>query len=228
MSFTPYTYLLKWSSTGMKYYGVRYAKNCTPADLWNPYKTSSKYVKEYVELHGNPDIIEIRKVFDSADKARLWEHKVLKNLSAASRSDYLNRTDNHSISPEDCGKAAKLAAPKRRGRTKFNHPGVARMAAKKAGRTKETHQYIADHALKLSGRTKENYEYLQRKSIKTAEQFAGSWEIIDSFGSVEQVTNLSNWCREKGIKRGSVRHGISRYGYRFINTASKEIQECHR
>lgn len=224
MPSTPYTYLLEWSSTGMRYYGVRYAKNCNPVDLWNPYKTSSKYVKEYVTLYGDPDVIKIRKTFDSVDKARDWEHKVLKKISASSRTDYLNRTDNHSIAPEDCGKAARLAAPKRRGRTKFNHSGVARMAAKKSGRTKETHQYIADHARKLAGRTKENYEYLRSKSAKTSIQFASTWEVTHSTSEVEKITNLSSWCREKGIKRGSVRHGISRYGYRFINIQSRNIQ----
>lgn len=223
MSSIPYTYLLEWSSTGMKYYGVRYAKNCDPVDLWNPYKTSSKYVKEYVALNGAPDIIQVRKTFNSVSDARLWEHRVLKRIGAATRLDYLNRTDNHSISPEDCGKAAKIAAPKRRGRTKFNDSGVASAALKRTGRTKETHQHIAEQARKLRGRTKDHYEYLQRKAIATSVQCASHWEITGPSGT-ETITNLSNWCREKGIKRGSVRHGISRYGYRFINISTKENQ----
>lgn len=94
MSNVPYTYLLKWTSTGMKYYGVRYAKGCTPTDLWVKYFTSSDLVKEYVESHGNPDIIQIRKVFDTADSARKWEERVLKKLGVVSRNDYLNATDN--------------------------------------------------------------------------------------------------------------------------------------
>jgi hypothetical protein len=223
MTSTPYTYLLEWSLTGMKYYGVRYAKNCTPVDLWNPYQTSSKYVKEYVSLYGNPDIVQIRKTFRSVPDARLWEHKVLKRIGAASRSDYLNRTDNYSISPEDAGKAAKIAAPKRRGRTKFNNAGLASASLKLTGRTKETHPHIAEQALKLTGRTKDQYEYLQRKAVATSIQFASNWEITGPNGT-ETVFNLSIWCKEKGIKRGSVRHGISRYGYSFINTSTKEIQ----
>ena len=66
----PYTYLIGWSDLNTYYYGVRFAKRCKPADLWNPYKTSSKHVKKFIELHGDPDIIQVRRVFDSAEKAK--------------------------------------------------------------------------------------------------------------------------------------------------------------
>lgn len=92
-----YTYRLKWSNTNMNYYGVRYAKNCKPSDLWNTYFTSSKHVKNYVKQYGDPDIIEIRKEFDSINEARNWENKVLKRLKVIKRNDYLNKTDNISI-----------------------------------------------------------------------------------------------------------------------------------
>ena len=75
---TPYTYFIQWSKTGMKYYGVRYAKDCHPSDFWVTYFTSSDTVSEYVQEHGNPDIIQIRKTFDNTTRARLWEHTVLK------------------------------------------------------------------------------------------------------------------------------------------------------
>jgi hypothetical protein len=162
----PYTYLLTWSTTGMKYYGVRYATNCNPTDLWNPYKTSSKYVREYVSAYGDPDLIQIRKTFSLIESARTWEHKVLKRLNAARRYDYLNRTDNYSISPEDCGRGAKAAAPTRKGRTKFNNSGVARTARKLTGRTKETHANIAEQARKLTGRTKETHANIAEQARK--------------------------------------------------------------
>lgn len=88
-----YTYLLKWSSTGMKYYGVRYADNCNPNDLWETYFTSSLYVSDYIEEHGEPDIIQIRKTFDNPKSALLWESKVLTKLDAAGRADFLNKSN---------------------------------------------------------------------------------------------------------------------------------------
>ena len=98
MSNIPYTYLLKWTSTNMKYYGVRYAKDCNPKDLWVKYFTSSDLVKEYVEVHGNPDVIQIRRTFNDVNSARKWEETVLKNLKVTSRNDYLNATDSISFS----------------------------------------------------------------------------------------------------------------------------------
>lgn len=89
----PYTYLLVWNTTGVKYYGVRYSKDCTPSDLWSTYFTSSKSVKEYRKLHGEPDIIQVRKTFNNSQAARLWEHNVLRKLNCAKRNDYLNKTD---------------------------------------------------------------------------------------------------------------------------------------
>lgn len=98
----PYTYLIKWTSTGAWYYGVRYAKHCHPGDLWTTYFTSSKYVKNYVQQHGQPDIIAIRRVFSSANNARQWEHQVLRRLHVTQRDDSLNQTDNKSINPKLC------------------------------------------------------------------------------------------------------------------------------
>jgi hypothetical protein len=91
----------------MKYYGVRYAKNCHPAELFVTYFTSSKYVADYIKKHGLPDIIEVRKTFTEKDrvkKALLHEHRTLKKLKVIHRSDYLNKTDNYAIAPENRGR----------------------------------------------------------------------------------------------------------------------------
>lgn len=97
----PYTYRIKWSSTGMSYYGVRYAKDCKPDDLWVTYFTSSEYVRDYIKEHGEPDIKEIRKTFPSGDShaAMEWEHNVLKKINAVNRTDYLNESYSKGIPP---------------------------------------------------------------------------------------------------------------------------------
>lgn len=92
----PYTYQITWSSTGMKYYGARWAKNCHPADLFVSYFTSSKHVALYIEKNGLPDITEIIKTFtgdDSVKNVRLFEAEELKRLNAVLRDDYLNKHD---------------------------------------------------------------------------------------------------------------------------------------
>lgn len=86
--YTPYTYLIGWTTHNKWYYGVRYSESnnclyetgCHPDDLWVTYFTSSIEVKRFVEIHGSPDIIEVRRTFDTAIKAQDWEDRVLKKL----------------------------------------------------------------------------------------------------------------------------------------------------
>lgn len=84
----------------MNYYGVRYARDCHPGDLWVKYFTSSSYVTDYIAENGDPDIIEIRKKFigeNRVQNAILHEHLVLKKINAVKRQDYLNKHDGRSL-----------------------------------------------------------------------------------------------------------------------------------
>lgn len=98
--YKPYTYLIGWSTHKIWYYGVRFAKGCNPCDLWNPYKTSSKYVKRFIERYGEPDVIQVRKTFETAEKAQRWEENVLRKMRVVSRNDFLNKTDTNRIKSE--------------------------------------------------------------------------------------------------------------------------------
>lgn len=100
--YRPYTYLIGWSKLDIWYYGVRFAKTAKPEDLWVSYFTSSKHVKQLRKHHGEPDVVEVRKTFTSVPLAQQWEHKVLRRLKVTSNPRWINRTDNISISPEDC------------------------------------------------------------------------------------------------------------------------------
>lgn len=92
-SYQPYTYLIGWTAQHKFYYGVRYARNCNPTDLWSKYFTSSKEVEAMKTVYGEPDVIQIRKVFLTKEHARLWENKVLRRLKVVSREDFLNKND---------------------------------------------------------------------------------------------------------------------------------------
>ena len=101
----PFTYLIGWSKLNKWYYGVKYAKGTQPNDLWNTYFTSSKYVKQLREDHDEPDVIQIRKVFDDQEKARDWESTVLKRMKVRIDERFLNKTDNktYSYKPDNYG-----------------------------------------------------------------------------------------------------------------------------
>jgi len=65
----PYTYLIGWSTLNKWYYGVRYSKRCNPNDLWVKYFTSSKLVKQFRNKFGEPDVVEVRKIFNNSEDA---------------------------------------------------------------------------------------------------------------------------------------------------------------
>jgi hypothetical protein len=70
----PYTYIIGWSQHDTWYYGVRYSVTASPNDLWKTYFTSSKHVKNFRKQYGEPDVVRVRRTFDSKEKAIMWEH----------------------------------------------------------------------------------------------------------------------------------------------------------
>ena len=97
MTNIPYTYLIGWADHNIYYYGVRYAKNCNPTDLWKTYFTSSSHVKNFREKNGEPDIIQIRKIFTCKNSAINWENRVLTKLNIFKNKIWLNKTNNKAI-----------------------------------------------------------------------------------------------------------------------------------
>lgn len=95
--YTPYTYIIGWTSQNKFYYGVRFAGGCHPSDLFVSYFTSSRVVNQFIQDFGKPDIIEVRKTFLTASAARAWESKVLRRLQAHRHPLMLNQTTNTAI-----------------------------------------------------------------------------------------------------------------------------------
>lgn len=92
MSTQPFTYFLRHIPTGLKYYGVRYCRGCSPADLWTKYFSSSSAVKKLIKEHGKDSFTyEVRRVFDSVERAKLWESTVQRRLRVDIREDWLNQ-----------------------------------------------------------------------------------------------------------------------------------------
>lgn len=85
-----YTYLVGWSRLDVWYYGVRTAKASSPADLWVTYFTSSHRVKAFRAAHGEPDVVEVRRVFDCREDALRWEEMVIDRLDAVWSPRWLN------------------------------------------------------------------------------------------------------------------------------------------
>ena len=88
----PYSYHLYHSPTQSHYYGIKFAKGCSPDTLWTTYFSSSKKVKELINKYGEDSFeAEIRKIFKTGKEALLWEHRVLTKLDAANKPNWINR-----------------------------------------------------------------------------------------------------------------------------------------
>lgn len=115
-----YTYLIGWSEINKWYYGVRFAKNCDPSDLWVTYFTSSKRVKFFREKFGEPNVREIRKVFLTAEAAVSWEKKVLRRTKAFHSDKWLNVFYGEQYINKGGYRLSEAQKIKRRGKTPWN------------------------------------------------------------------------------------------------------------
>ena len=110
---TPFTYLIGWTAEDMWYYGVKFSVGCEPSDLWTTYFTSSKIVKEMRRLHGEPDVVQVRKTFADPRSARGWEFRVLRRMRVRGNGKWLNQS-NHTDKFYSCVKTeehrSKIAA----------------------------------------------------------------------------------------------------------------------
>lgn len=97
MEYIPYTYLIGWTELNLWYYGSKYGKRNTHPDyLWKRYFTSSPQVDFIREKYGEPDVIQIRKTFSTAQECTTWEQRVLTKLLSnnnPNRSIWINKND---------------------------------------------------------------------------------------------------------------------------------------
>ena len=96
-TYQPYTYLIKFKPTGQVYYGASYAnksKIANPSQLWTSYFTSSKIVKQLIVKYGIESFeFKVRQIFESAEQAIRWEHKVLLKFDAKNNTNWLNENN---------------------------------------------------------------------------------------------------------------------------------------
>jgi hypothetical protein len=98
--YQPYTYLIGWSAYNLWYYGCEFAtvsKIANPNNLWNTYFTSSTYVLDVRKKHGEPDIVQVRHVFNNVDDCVKWEKKVLSRMNVLNDDRWLNKNIYGSI-----------------------------------------------------------------------------------------------------------------------------------
>lgn len=197
-----YTYLIGWSAHNVWYYGVRFQKNCKPADLWVTYFTSSKHVKKFVKEHSDPDIKEIRKIFTNSKSARYWEHKVLRRLNAKDDARFLNQTngDGRFFNLGHTEETRKLLSKKLKGKvrsSKFKeHLSIinkGKLAGEKNGMFNKKHSEEAKKKIAEASRNREIYF----QTGKTYEEIQK-----DPVAAEKRKKKHSEWMKENNPFKG--------------------------
>ncbi len=86
-----YTYLIGWSNLDIWYYGVKYGKDAHPQNFWKTYFSSSDIVAKFIKNNGQPNVIELRKIFGNDPvKAVKWEATVLRRMNVPNNKKFLN------------------------------------------------------------------------------------------------------------------------------------------
>lgn len=168
-----YTYLIGWKNLNKWYYGVKFSKDSDPQKFWKEYFTSSSYVDEMRQRCGEPDVIEIRKTFSDQQKARKWEHKVLKRMNVVLSENWINKTDNICFDPKIMSNIGKTKTGQKNnfyGRNHADDCKIKMSIKQKSLMTEEKRKRISD-AIK---RKHANGEYKHIYNEKTSKKISDS------------------------------------------------------
>lgn len=198
---TPYTYRVGWSKYGLYYYGVRYAKHCHPTEFWKSYFTSSikgcHKMGDYGLHHmmgylwpEEPDVVEIRKIFNSKEAAVKWEVGVLTRLNAVYNPNYINGTVSYQVN-----QPGNLPSPITRARWSKVRTGKRASPDTKAKMTatqKERH---------LKRKT-QGLPHISMEARQKALEKQGKWyNILCPDGTDLLVLGLSTFCRDQNLRQ---------------------------
>lgn len=173
--YKPYTYLIGWTNHNKWYYGVRFAKDCHPSDLWTSYFTSSTYVSDYRKLYGEPDIIQVRKTFSNKHDALLWEEKVLSRMNVVSNEMWLNRHNNGSNFYVD-EEVAKNRGVKHKGYKHSEESKKKISEAMKRSRKSKGERVFTDEWKKKLSEARKRRIYTEESRRKQSESLKRTWK----------------------------------------------------
>lgn len=221
MAFKPFTYLIGWKEFDKWYYGVRFARNCQPDDLWTKYFTSSKHVQEFRKEHGEPDVIEIRQTFNDSLQAREWEHKVLRRLKVIQNDKWLNLGTGRAIPPHYGPQSKEWVEKRVKSKKGYTHSEETKRKigekAKERHPSEETRRKIGEKSKGRPGwlagghHSEETKRKMSLKKKGEGNPMYGKKQPIDIChycGKTASKTNIKKWhnenCKIKEMCNGRV------------------------
>jgi len=195
--YIPYTYLIGWSAHNKWYYGRRTAAQCHPSELWVKYFTSSKRVKDFAKIHGNPDVIQIRKIFpDAPKKCCIWESKVLQRIDAQNKEMWINEKN---------------------GDEKWDTTGIS------MPRNERTKEKCKNTLLKKYGVTNPSHNSLVKQKRK--ETFQQRYGVNNSFHRADFLDKAKKtWIEKYGVDNPNKRQVVCEHCGETTNIA--HVKQC--
>lgn len=136
----PYTYYLFWNDLNVGYIGVRTANQVAAEDdLWDVYKTSSKYVHKFADENGEPAV----KLFwehNTKEDATTNEKELFDRLGADVRKKYMlnenfNGVPRNTGNPGPCSEEKKLKiSAAQKGKSRWTKEQRLQMSIDRKGR----------------------------------------------------------------------------------------------
>jgi hypothetical protein len=218
--YVPYTYLIGWSKLDRWYYGAQtgVARTANPKNLWTVYYTSSVYVKKFRQLHGEPDVIQIRKTFKDKESCLYWEYQVLKRLKAVKSPRWLNKgvsgktfycvrygSDNPSNRPEVRQKIREALKGRQFTDEHRNKISLARLGCNKGKTYEEIYGETKASELKAI-RSAAQKGKPKSKKVKTImrDRTTKWWRIYPPCGESIIVHGLVSYCRDNNLDVSSL------------------------
>jgi hypothetical protein len=148
-----YTYLIRNKTSNKWYYGVKYDKNCDTDSIGKYYFSSSKSLKDLIRVEGVENFtFEVRKIFNSVEKAKIWEHRFLKRCDVTNNESSYNRTD-------------RLGPPIMRGNSNSSKRHDVRLKLSLSAKNRQPHSKEIIEKIKRTKIIKRIIELVRRKTF---------------------------------------------------------------
>lgn len=203
--FIPYTYLVGWSKLDRWYYGCQYgaskSKRANPGNLWNTYFTSSRFVSDLRIKHGEPDVVQIRRTFKSAEKTREWEAKVCRRLNVKESHRWVNKHngDGKFRCTGHSDETRKKISEAGKGRTLLPETIEKIRKAQKGVPKHFSEEGLNSLREKRKGKPVWNKGKISVYSEDTLDKMRREYEFISPTGEVIRVRGLKEFCEDKDL-----------------------------
>lgn len=215
-----YVYKLSWTKFNMSYIGVRYGRASKVGDIWKTYFTSSRHVKAFRCIHGEPDLIEILGVYDTKETAIEAEENFIKKTNAVASPLFLNKHSHDRKFTNPGGWKHSEAWKRRQAERMRKVDWLHKFYTSRKGKTNSKLQ-------KQSARNRRGYCHTQQAKEKMSKSkltlggkrvsVVNSRGEILEFPSLAQLAKFCNVSRNKPIRWLKNKRIPIRYDLQFVN-----------